>query len=198
MKSRKYSEQELMYMTLQNLLESKKERDRSGRKLSDKTPTIIIHIIKLWLYPNFPKYHNHWSGEVGDRLDEMSDIKKKFKSESFVRDHTYRRDGIKGISFFSEKYSSPEDLLNTSLKNALFTTSDINKYARDGYREKLETLSILLDEFFKQEGEYISKNGRFTDLRESQIKIYDLFKKYFHDDYEKIDKEFKKIQANKK
>ena len=180
-----------MLMTLENLMEAKKQKSRAEDKVSRKTLTLLTHLAKIWLYPTYPKDHNHWSGEVSDRLIEMGEIKDKFKNEKFIRNHTFRKNGSKANStFVNDQYDSPMELLNDAVSNAVSDTSDINDIIRDGYEGQIDTFADLVDEFITSECHYLEKHHRFTNATGTKSLIYELLEKYFHDDYKKIDEEY--------
>ena len=178
-------------MELQNLMEAKKEKGRAEFKVTSKTLTLLTHLAKIWLYPTYPKDHNHWSGEVTDRLAEMDEIKDKFKNEKFIRDHTFRKNGSKSNStFINDKYDSPMELLSVAVGNAVSSTLDINDLIRKGYESQIDKFADLVDEFITSECHYLEKHRRFTDATGTKSLIYKLLNKYFHDDYKKIDDEY--------
>lgn len=62
-----------------------------GAKIEDGTQTIIIHLIKLWLYPNNESKH-HWMKEVASALFSVPTMKGRSKhpSAKFILDNTWR------------------------------------------------------------------------------------------------------------
>lgn len=178
-------------MELQNLMEAKKEKSRAEFKVTSKTLTLLTHLAKIWLYPTYPKDHNHWSGEVFDRLAEMNEIKSKFKNEKFIRNHTFRKDGNKTDStFLNDDYDSPMELLNDAVSNAVSDTPEISDIIRPGYRSQISRFADLVDEFITSECQYLEKFNRFTNKPGTKSLLYELLKKYFNDDYKKIDDEY--------
>lgn len=76
-----------MKVCIRSMSMSKKD---IGAKIEDGTQTIIIHLIKLWLYPHSESKH-HWRKEIASALFNVPTMKGRSKhpSSKFILDNTW-------------------------------------------------------------------------------------------------------------
>ena len=131
---------------------SKSKKD-VGANIDESTRPLILHLIKLYLYPDSVN-KNHWRKEVAEKLNCVSKLKgrNRYPSKEFILNYSW------------ESYKNEIEYFVT------YITSD---YGYSEYAENIEEIKYFIFNYLDELSELLSEHG-VVDYD----KIYKLLSKY--------------------
>lgn len=127
--------------------------------LDSHTDPCMDSLTQLWIFPDYPEYHQHWSQEVWNQLKFTKKLKstKKFPTKAQIFENTFE----------DNKHIIPA-CINSMIEKESKLTPNPNRV------EDVKGLTLVIKEYLSWVSDRLSSDGVITSAEETRSKLREI------------------------